>query len=102
MTGASFILFLISTNFGYHICPLEFPLLHIVCDGGHNCAKPFNESTIKESEPVKTVNVMDTLALGPVYDRLCFLRSVDILSQETMNPKKMTLSVKKEHFLRLT
>ena len=54
-------------------CPNKLPLFHAFSDGGHNSTKPFDESAIKGSEPMKASNFMDIFGLRLIHNRLNLL-----------------------------
>ena len=76
-------------------------LFQTICDKRYNSAKSFDKLTIKDSKPIKTTNLMNVHELRPIYNCLDFLGSTEIFSYNTMNPKKITLLMKKEQFLTL-
>ena len=74
MTGASIIVCFTSLKaLAAAFSPNKLPLFHAISDGGHNGAKPLDESAIKGSEPMEASNFMDISGLGPLHNRLNLL-----------------------------
>ena len=69
----SHLLFYLIESLSSSFCPNKLPLFHAVSDRGHNGFKPFDESVIKGSEPMKVLNFTDIFGLGPIHNRLNLL-----------------------------
>ena len=97
----SHILFYPIESLSSHFCLNKLSLFHAVSDGGHNGTKPFDELAIEGSEPKKALNFMDIFGLGQIHNSLNFLGVSRNSLKGYYETRKTTLSVKKEHFLRL-
>ena len=69
----SHLLFYLIESLSSSFCPNKLSLFHAVSDGGHNGTKPFDESAIKGSEPMKALNFMDIFGLRLIHNRLNLL-----------------------------